>query len=795
MERVGTGRRRLHAGVAAAVCAVLLPLAGWSGPAWAAPGNLDTTFGGTGKVTTEFGSGDDAATAVAVQPDGKVVAAGFAFNGTDDDFALARYNADGSLDTTFGTAGKVTTSFAAGDNENVEAVLIRPDGKIVAVGTSYAADDDVALARYNPDGSLDTTFGSGGKVVTGLPASDDDAYAAALRPDGGLVVAGAAGPANGVTAAFLVLAYTAGGALDPAFGSGGAVTTPIGPTLDTAYGVAVTASGGVVAAGFATSATDADFALVRYTPTGSLDTTFDADGKVTTDFGSHAPDVAFSVLVQPDGKVVASGLATVATADFGVARYNVDGSLDVSFDGDGRVATDLSGAADVAAGAVLQADGKLVVAGGSGAPNAQFAAVRYTATGALDTGFDDDGTTVADVTGGSDGAYAVALQPDGRIVAAGVASADAGSAFALVRWQNDPAVTIDDVRIDEPNSRVASAAAIFTVSLTAPSPLPITVLYATAPGTALSGVDYVPFGATLTFAPGETAKQVPVHVRGDLEFERDETFFVNLSKPTNVSVLDSQGVGTIVDAGYWLVASDGGIFSYHEPYFGSAGGIKLNKPIVGMAVTPSGHGYWLVATDGGIFNYGDAQFLGSTGSTRLNQPIVGMAATPTGNGYWLVAADGGIFAFGDAQFRGSTGNLKLNKPIVGMTSSPTGNGYWLDATDGGIFAFGDAGFFGSTGAIRLNQPMVGMAATPTGNGYWLVASDGGIFAFGDAQFLGSTGAIKLNKPVVGMDATSTGNGYWLVATDGGIFAFGDAFFRGSAGNLPLNKPIVAMASP
>ena len=160
-------------------------------------------------------------------------------------------------------------------------------------------------------------------------------------------------------------------------------------------------------------------------------------------------------------------------------------------------------------------------------------------------------------------------------------------------------------------------------------------------------------------------------------------------------------------------------------------------------------GYWLVASDGGIFAF-DAPFLGSTGAMRLAQPIQGMASRPTGKGYWLVASDGGIFAFGDAAFFGSTGALRLAQPVVGMAPTPTGKGYWLVASDGGIFAFGDAAFFGSTGGMRLARPIVGMTPTPTGKGYWLVASDGGIFAFGDATFRGSTGAIRLARPVVGM---------------------------------------------
>jgi hypothetical protein len=246
--------------------------------------------------------------------------------------------------------------------------------------------------------------------------------------------------------------------------------------------------------------------------------------------------------------------------------------------------------------------------------------------------------------------------------------------------------------------------------------------------------------------------------------------------------------------GYWLVASDGGIFPFgNAGGYGSTGSVRLNQPIVGMAATPNAGGYWLVASDGGIFPFGNAGGYGSTGNIRLNQPIVGMAATSDGGGYWLVASDGGIFPFGNAGGYGSTGNIHLNQPVVGMAPTPTGRGYWLVASDGGIFPFGDAVGWGSTGNIHLNQPIVGMAATSDGGGYWLVASDGGIFPFGDAVGRGSTGNIHLNQPIVGMTQSGDDGGYWLVASDGGIFPFGDAVGYGSTGNIRLNRPMVGMA--
>jgi hypothetical protein len=245
------------------------------------------------------------------------------------------------------------------------------------------------------------------------------------------------------------------------------------------------------------------------------------------------------------------------------------------------------------------------------------------------------------------------------------------------------------------------------------------------------------------------------------------------------------------DLGYWLVAADGGIFSYGDAqFYGSTGSIRLNKPIVGMTPTRDGRGYWFVASDGGIFAYGDAQFYGSRGGQPLNAPIVGMAVTPDGGGYWLVATDGGIFSYGDARFYGSTGSIHLNQPIVGMATTPDGGGYWFDASDGGIFSYGDARFYGSTGSIHLNQPIVGMATTPDGGGYWFDASDGGIFSYGDAQFFGARGGQNGSAPIVGMAAMPGGGGYWVIAANGVVGMYGDAPALGWATDF---NPIVGMA--
>ena len=251
-------------------------------------------------------------------------------------------------------------------------------------------------------------------------------------------------------------------------------------------------------------------------------------------------------------------------------------------------------------------------------------------------------------------------------------------------------------------------------------------------------------------------------------------------------------------AGYWVLGSDGGVFSFGTAaFYGSTGGMHLNKPVNGMAATPSGKGYWLVASDGGIFSYGDAKFFGSTGGMPLVSPVVTMASTPSGNGYWLLASDGGIFAYGDAHFYGSTGGMTLASPVVAMAATPTGKGYWLIAADGGIFAFGDAGFSGSTGSMKLSSPIVGMAASTGGTGYWLLAADGGIFSFGTAPYLGSLPGVGLctTPSAKRLAATATGKGYWVVGADGSTWAFGDARNLGgltSAGVVP-NGAIVGLA--
>ena len=183
--------------------------------------------------------------------------------------------------------------------------------------------------------------------------------------------------------------------------------------------------------------------------------------------------------------------------------------------------------------------------------------------------------------------------------------------------------------------------------------------------------------------------------------------------------------------GYWTVTPAGAVTPHGSaPALGSPAlsNLHLTRPVVGLAATPDGNGYWIVASDGGIFNYGDAAFFGSTGAIHLNRPIVGMAATADGDGYWLIASDGGIFNYGDAAFYGSTGAIRLNLPIVGLAPTPDGQGYWLVAFDGGIFTFGDAAYYGSTAGKGTYA--YGLIVDPAVGGYSVVTADGSATAFG-----------------------------------------------------------------
>jgi uncharacterized delta-60 repeat protein len=479
-------------------------------------GDLDPTFGNGGKVTTNIGvpftNADtfDSATAVAIQPDGKIIAVGnTALNRTTNgngDFALVRYNADGSIDGSFGIFGKVDTDVGGSQNDFAKAVALQSDGKIVVAGTvQYQATSpllhdpltlsDFVTVRYNANGTLDQSFGNGGIVRTHFLTTDPNSVAQGIvgglvvQPDGRIVVAGeydeftdeqngqVQGESDHGEAA--LVRYNSDGTLDGTFGNGGLVITDVSGTFPPAQtdfqpaGIVLQSDGKLVIAGTAEpqNAGNQEFAILRFSPNGSLDNSFGNGGVAFADFepdtfaipqGSH--ESASSIALQPDGKLLVAGSGNnegdTTKADILSARFTTNGSLDASFGTGGMVYTNTTTFVlnppshinnwDFASSVAVQPDGKILL-GGTIDPNydtntfsfnvsSNFALLRYNQDGSLDTSF-GSGTGIAfyDFASSSDEANAMAIAPDGRIVEAGqTINSNFVTDFALVRVQGDP---------------------------------------------------------------------------------------------------------------------------------------------------------------------------------------------------------------------------------------------------------------------------------------------------------------------------------------------------------------------
>ncbi|MEU3693228.1 calcium-binding protein [Streptomyces narbonensis] len=437
-------RRRRPRGRAAAssLLATALVLA-LPGAAWAAPGDLDPTFGQDGRVTTPFpgyAEGHD----IARQADGKLVVAGLSEGG----FALARYLPGGGLDPEFGTGGLVTSDFGGGAH-SANAVAIQPaDGKIVVAGTTEVFGEEgggccfFSVARYLPDGTLDPEFGDGGLVRVEEFGGSADGADVAVRSDGRIVAAGKGGGGG-----FALVRLDTDGNLDPSLGGDGAVVAGFTPSSPQEAGgiarsMALLPDGRVVSVGYVGN-TAFDIGVVRYLPDGSLDTGFSGDGMVTADFGGT--EFGNAVAVQPDGRILAAGSGG---AGFALLRYHSDGSPDAGFGTGGRTSVAFPGDGGTAYAMALQANGKIVLAGRADDPNSaeanDFGLARFHPDGTVDTGFGGDGFVVTGF-GDFDEARAVLVQPDGKIVAAGYG---AGFAFALARYEGGDGTTPPPPRAD-----------------------------------------------------------------------------------------------------------------------------------------------------------------------------------------------------------------------------------------------------------------------------------------------------------------------------------------------------------
>ena len=412
-----------------------------------AAGALDTTFGNQGFVTTGLtSSGGDTAEAIVIQPsNGDIIVGGD--TGGQTAMGLARYTSSGSLDPTFGSGGKLLLNQGAG----VRSLALQSNGDLIVGGFGGKG---MTIARLTPSGALDSTFGKKGIVTV---ETSGVAWGVAIQPDGKIVTVGAV---NGTTNCdFYVSRFNADGSVDKSFGSAGSVVTNVNGHYDQAQAVAIQPNGAIVVAGFADStgsyhqvAGTGQFAAVRYNPNGGLDQTFGTGGIVVTSLngnatlGSRGVDAeADDVIVQPDGKIVLTGGAYSTLGHyFALVRYNSDGSLDTTFGTGGESVQTATSGVIQASGLGLEPDGKIVVAGAVfQAPYGNEVAV-YNPDGSLDSTFGGTGVvTTPDPNGKSGGAYALAIQPaDDNIVTAGVLNGGNGpnSAFFLARYISDSPV-------------------------------------------------------------------------------------------------------------------------------------------------------------------------------------------------------------------------------------------------------------------------------------------------------------------------------------------------------------------
>jgi uncharacterized delta-60 repeat protein len=413
------------------------------------PGTLDATWAsaspnGAGTVITPIGGGIDTPQAIALQPDGKVIVAGYCYDGTHYGFCALRYRANGTLDTSWGSAGTGIVATPIGVNDSyASAVAAQPDGKVLLAGhCSDGTKYDFCALRYLVNGTLDTSWGSAGTgiVTTSIGSGGNDfANAMTLQPDGKVLLVGRC--SNGGNDNFCALRYRSDGTLDPSWNSTGKVVTSLGGNDDQADAMAVQPDGKVLLAGSCDNGIRKNFCALRYLADGTLDTSWNGNGRVVTSIDSN-DDRAASIVVQPDGKVLLAGTCdNGANEDFCSLRYHADGTLDTDWGigGTGKVVTGISIGDDYSKSAVLQPDGKLLLAGFcDGFLGRDFCTVRYNNNGTLDTSWGNVAKVTTSVVSASDQAAAIVLQPDGKVLLAGGCNNGLSDDFCAVRYDGGP---------------------------------------------------------------------------------------------------------------------------------------------------------------------------------------------------------------------------------------------------------------------------------------------------------------------------------------------------------------------
>ncbi len=382
----------------------------------AQPGSLDANFDADGKVITDIAGGPDYGSSMAIQPDGKIIVVG----SSSSKIMVARYYPDGSMDNSFDLDGVVTTEITGEDFGS--SVVLQSDGKIVVAGRAF---ERICLVRYNTDGSLDDGFGSGGIVVSGF-GEFAGGRCVVLQADGKILVACTA-LIGGIERNFIIFRYNTDGTLDNTFSFDGMVTTDFNGKYDRSVSIKVQADEKIVVAGSsgdnANNMDNSDFAAARYNTDGTLDNSFGKNGMVTTDF-IGGRDFAHSMVLQPDGKILLNGFHDGnGSYEFATLRYNVDGTLDSTFNGDGKLITSLGIGNDSGSAIALQPDGKILLAGYSyNGDGRDFALVRINSEGILDLSFGNFGKVFTDFGGEETVGKEIVVQSDGNILVAGYTS-------------------------------------------------------------------------------------------------------------------------------------------------------------------------------------------------------------------------------------------------------------------------------------------------------------------------------------------------------------------------------------
>jgi uncharacterized delta-60 repeat protein len=392
----------------------------------ATPGDLDASFAAGGLLGNVFGvqGGGSFSDALVIQPDGKYIVGGSDYA---TGMALARYNPDGSPDLGFGVGGQVRTSITS--YSEVNAIALKPDGKIVAVGNTKPPIYDFAVAVYNPDGSPDNSFSGDGKLQTDFSGDSDLAFAAVVQPDGMIVVAGTA--KIGGDYDFAMARYKTDGSLDTTgFGGGGKASSIVGSKDDSISGITLLPDGKFLVGGTAgyIGGNNSRFAVARYSSAGVLDNSFDGDGRNTMIVGANA--VADAAVMQSDGKMLLAGYSSGTNpSGFALGRFNADGSPDAGFGNGGSVVSSVIGSNSNAKALALQPDGKIIAGGYTNPGGSLYQAVlaRYGSDGAFDPAFGGGGYVLTSPTNNDDELRSLAIQSDGKIVAASISSTAGGN--------------------------------------------------------------------------------------------------------------------------------------------------------------------------------------------------------------------------------------------------------------------------------------------------------------------------------------------------------------------------------